>query len=307
MTPSVPHNQRLAERRKGEGLRPFSCKSEAPLQQLHQPECSGHDIHLYGTALSRQLRRLLSVPWDTRRCVFEHAADDSNSNNSISTRSVAPLQVPTLGQSSRQLREEHFQYYCYERDIIVDLAARFARSQTGRWLSQYGNVGVSNARHIVIKPFEEFLRGHSICTTVVIALEREAAPAAQGSFRPSGREEKEARKPEQSHAGQETAAQGPERNHREGRESALRRPFRSRPREVVSDCHQRDPGFTWPRISGSHLSLRAAAGRGRAERHCGSEARWPWRWMGDGPCRPRSGCRLLKHGLLSFQRQQESV
>ena len=30
--------------------------------------------------------------------------------------------MPGLGQTSRQLREEHFQYYCYERDIIVDLA-----------------------------------------------------------------------------------------------------------------------------------------------------------------------------------------
>jgi hypothetical protein len=127
---------------------------------------------------SNQSPGLLSVSWDTRRCVIEHAAGGNNSSNSISTRSVAPMQVPALGQSSRQLREEHFQYYCYERDIIVDLAAKFARSQTAQWLSQYGDVVISNARQIAIKLFEDVLQGHSIGMTVVIALGRDAAPAA---------------------------------------------------------------------------------------------------------------------------------
>jgi hypothetical protein len=121
---------------------------------------------------------LLSVSWATRRSVIEHVNDGNNSSNSISTRSVAPLQVPALGQTSRQLREEHFQYYCYERDIVVDLALELARSRTGQWLSQYGDVVISNARQIAIKMFEDVLRGHSIGMTVVIALGRHAAPTA---------------------------------------------------------------------------------------------------------------------------------
>jgi hypothetical protein len=135
-------------------------------------------IVLVAIMASNQPATLLSVSWETRRCMIEHAADSNNSSNSISTRSVAPLQVPALGKTCHQLREEHFQHFCYERDIIVDLAAELSRSQTGQWLSRYGDVVISNARQIAIKMFEYVQRGHSIGMKVVIALGRNAAPAA---------------------------------------------------------------------------------------------------------------------------------
>ena len=169
------------------------------------------------------------------------------------------MQVPAIGQSSRQLREEHFQYYCYERDIIVDLAAKFARSQTAQWLSQYGDVVISNARQIAIKLFEDVLQGHSIGMTVVIALGRDAAPAAYMTgpmLTTSGN----------VCVGKVNVVFGYRDDTQ--RNTVVARQLATATNEILA---------SHGRVSGSHLSPRAAADRGRAERHRGSEARRPWR------------------------------
>jgi hypothetical protein len=123
---------------------------------------------------SNQPASLMSIPWELHRQAIKHAVG-VNGSNSISSRS-APLRVPALALSSRQLREEYFQYYCCERDIIVDLTGRFERTRTERWLSQQGGITIRQARHIVINLFEEDPQGHINRRMFVIAVDRVAAP-----------------------------------------------------------------------------------------------------------------------------------
>ena len=110
------------------------------------------------------------LPWVSSRRVLEHVADSSNISSSINSSRALPPLLPSIGSSSRQLREEYASVHFEEMEIIVDLSTGTRRKNTGQWLAIHGDLVINNARQITIRVFEEDPQGHSLGKTVGIAL-----------------------------------------------------------------------------------------------------------------------------------------